>query len=321
MNNEGWVNYPDIHEHEADLFYIYPTLIGTGNDFMDIDDPSIRKIIFDHKDQYLEMFDGADLYMPFYRQVSSVVFFRYVEKAVELFWKGELTYESVTGILKTVWEQFFEQAPYSDITNSFSCYLDNKNDGRPIVLVGKSQGSIMLQLLLNWIKVNRPEVLKQIVAAYIVGWPVCQKYCDAVGLKFAESRTDTGVILSWNTQKPDCYFNPFVLLIPDNLSINPINWKRDTTYASKQESLGSVLNTDQGRISVPNFADAQIIRPAGFQINNGAIKSDIDNTYIIGSEFAFLPGVLHNLDYDLFYQDVRQNIKDRIASFLDKTSI
>ena len=50
MNNEGWVNYPDIHEHEADLFYIYPTLIGTGNDFMDIDDPSIRKIIFDHKD-------------------------------------------------------------------------------------------------------------------------------------------------------------------------------------------------------------------------------------------------------------------------------
>ena len=52
--------------------------------------------------------------------------------------------------------------------------------------------------------------------------------CDP-HLKFATGESDTGVIISWNTEGPrNVEGNASnVVLLPNAISINPLNWKLD----------------------------------------------------------------------------------------------
>ena len=292
MVTNKWLNFPYYPKHPADLFFVYPTLYVENRKFANINDQKTRAICLKYIYLYEKMLDKVDLYVPFYRQTS-------IQVLKNLF-EGKGTYEDLQMALKEV--------SFEDIKNRFEWYLDNRNSGRPFFLAGHSQGSILLMMLLMWIKKNRPQIMRQIIAVYLVGWSVNQEFLNFIGLKFAESRTDTGVIISWNTMTPDCKFNPF--LLPGNLSINPINWKRDSEYASKLESLGSNISTRYARITDFGFADAQIDK------NSGGVVSNVNKDVMVDLGVLNLPKeILHSFDYDLFYYDVRQNIEDRTNSF------
>jgi hypothetical protein len=58
------------------------------------------------------------------------------------------------------------------------------------------------------------------------------------GLKFAEGATDTGVVVSWNTEGPANQNEKNMTLAPGGISINPINWKRDDTPAEETQMFG-----------------------------------------------------------------------------------
>ena len=82
---------------------------------------------------------------------------------------------------------------------------------------------------------------------------VTKDWLAKTGLKFAEGPTDTGVIISWNTEGPANLETKNMTLAPGGLIINPINWKRDDTYAPATENLGS-LNVE-GKLVRQNVAD------------------------------------------------------------------
>ena len=63
----------------------------------------------------------------------------------------------------------FEQA-YNDIKTAFEYYLAHYNQGRPIIIAGHSQGAFLSERLLKEFFENKP-LQKQLVAAYIIGWP------------------------------------------------------------------------------------------------------------------------------------------------------
>jgi hypothetical protein len=192
---------------------------------------------------------------------------------------------------------------------AFDYYMQHYNKGKPIIFASHSQGSLVMKELLLWIKEKYPEVLDRTVAAYLIGFPVNEKYLEKLGLNFANGGDDTGVIISYNTESPAAKYNPFIFMRRGNLSINPINWKRDETYASKQESLGSFVRFgDNPPVQRFNFADAKLNLKRGTVITNAEIKDDF-----------WSEGVLHRYDYDLFYYDLRHNVRVRISAFLSKT--
>lgn len=161
---------------------------------------------------------------------------------------------------------------------------------------------------------KHPEALKRMVAAYPIGFAVTKDWLAKTGLKFAEGATDTGVIVSWNTEGPANKDASNMVLAPGGLSINPINWKRDDTYASVKENLGSL--TVESKLVTPGIADARVDTVRGSVI----VTTADAELYAIPADGApmFGPESYHLHDYGFFYNNLKQNVADRIKAFLEK---
>jgi hypothetical protein len=131
-------------------------------------------------------------------------------------------------------------------------------------------------------------------------------------LNFAESAADTGVIISYNTEAPVVDGNNPVLL-EGAISINPITWTRTDEYASKEQSLGSMIfDIGNGRsLEELHFADAQINPDRGT-----VICSSVDVDKYSSNNEMFGEGVYHSYDYDFYYNDLKMNVATRVDAFL-----
>jgi hypothetical protein len=153
----------------------------------------------------------------------------------------------------------FASTPKEDVFAALDYYFEHLNAGRPFILASHSQGSIMQSFVLAEYMKKHPDYLKRMIAAYVIGYSITEDYLKAnPHLKFAEGADDTGVIISYNTEGEGNGNN--IVVLPGAISINPINWKRDETYASAEESLGGrVFNMETLDFEkVPNAADAKI---------------------------------------------------------------
>jgi hypothetical protein len=91
---------------------------------------------------------------------------------------------------------------YSDVVAAWRNYLATKNQGRPFVLVGHSQGSLMLQLLIAKEIENNPAVASRMKLAILPGFNVIVPQGKLVGGTFKKtplcSRVgQTGCVMSW----------------------------------------------------------------------------------------------------------------------------
>lgn len=92
---------------------------------------------------------------------------------------------------------------YGDVRNAFRYYLENYNKGRPFVLLGHSQGSLMLQRLIQHEIEDKP-VAKRMKMAIIPGFNVLVPQGKLVGGTFKStplcSRAgQTGCVLTWTS--------------------------------------------------------------------------------------------------------------------------
>ena len=168
----------------------------------------------------------------------------------------------------------------------------------------------------NYLSGKHPEHLSRMVAAYPIGFAVTKDFLERTGLKFAEGATDTGVIVSWNTEGVGNKDAKNATLAPDGLSINPINWKRDDTYASAKDNLGS-LDEMTGRVIVPGIVDARVDTVRGSVV----VTTAAAKPFAISEKEAvplFGPECYHRNDYGFFYNNLKQNIADRIKAFIEK---
>ena len=127
--------------------------------------------------------------------------------------------------------------------------------------------------------------------------------------KFAEGANDTGVIVSYNTEGLGNKEQFNCVVQEGAISINPINWKRDDTYASKEENLGSL--SAEGEIEY-HKADARVDTERGVVICE-SIESDAESQAIMQEYFG--PDSYHLQDYSLYFMNLRQNVADRIEAF------
>lgn len=111
---------------------------------------------------------------------------------------------------------------------AFDYYMEHKNNGRPFVLAGFSQGAM---LTLDILKHMTDEQFSQMVACYTIGYRLTAQDMQHPHIKPAMGEDDKGVVISFNSTLSRDAIWP---LLSDGAAtcINPLNWKTDATPAT-----------------------------------------------------------------------------------------
>ena len=279
----------------VDVIFFYPTLFGktgaTAPEISDIDDAGMREQVQTVADYQVSVFgEDCNIYIPFYRQVDAA----YV-----------LTLPSGDS------EALMRYSASQDPARALDYYFEHFNNGKPFILAGHSQGSQILTMLLSDYMKEHPEYYKNMVAAYVIGYSVTDAFLQAnPHLKFAEGANDTGVIISYNTEGPGNRGKWNAVVTPGAISINPINWKRDDSYAAASENKGSLV---PGGI-LEGLADARVDPERGVVI----CQTMDPAVYAVPApgDLLFGPESYHLHDYGFYYRNLQENIKVRIGAFI-----
>ena len=293
----NWLNVPVKIDKDVDVFFIYPTCYMPANvtdpALCDIDNAGMREgaqRMF--RIQASVFAESCNIFMPYYRQFSV----------------PELAALGDDGV-----EEAFRYSASQDPTRALDYYFEHWNEGRPFIIAGHSQGSAIALMLLEDYFREHPDRYERMIAAYPIGYGVTPRDLQRFPhLKFAEGATDTGVIISWNTEGPQNNGHDNVVVKKNELCINPLNWRLDDTYAPITENLGSFNNNTEQL--VPAMADARLNVSRGVVIvttEQAANEAAIDASM----QQFFGPQCYHGWDYGLFYMNLRQNIADRIVAW------
>lgn len=305
----NWYQIPEITK-EVDTFYIYATEYILGSfedgapDFATIDNAEMREgVKVEYRDHASAFAEATNVFLPYYRQSG-------LKYAGEIFKK--------TGNA----DGAFAGMPYDDITAALDYYFENLNGGRPFIIAGHSQGSAMALLLLRTYFKDHPEYYSRMLAAYTIGYSVTKGYLAAnPHLKFATGETDTGVIVAFNTEGPgNVETNAHnVVVLPETMSINPLNWKLDETYAPASMNLGSIiLDEETGERSIGDVgADAQINLKRGVVVTHAQVPPVSEYVAQVSAEF-FGPDGRHAYDYMYYFNNIKANVAKRVAAYLNK---
>ncbi len=293
-NTDNWLAINDTGK-DVDVIYFYPTTFTKASDdapnVADIDDAGMRADAQRVLTLQASVFEeDCNIYAPYYRQVSAP-------------YALSLSDEDSEALLSYSASQ--------DPTAALDYYFKHYNNGKPFILAGHSQGSQVVITLLAGYMEEHPEYYKNMIAAYAIGYSVTEEYLLAnPHLKFAEGADDTGIIVSYNTEGPGNKDKRNGVVKEGAISINPINWKRDETYAGISENKGSFV---MGNV-VEGLADAKV------DLERGVIvcESVDPSIYAIAApgDLFFGPESYHLHDYGLYYFNLRENVKERIAAFM-----
>jgi hypothetical protein len=294
-DRNNWMKQPAAVK-DVDVFYVYPTEYIDDSEgapiFADINEKTMREPAQEtYQMQATAYEESANVFVPYYRQVNMAAV-------------SKLTREEIYAA--------FDSIPKNDVFAALDYYFEHLNGGRPFILAGHSQGSIMQSLVLAEYMKAHPEYQKRMIAAYLIGYSITEDYLKAnPHLKFAEGADDTGVVISWNTEGAANEGKENIVVLPGAISINPLNWKRDETYAPAEENLGGYLyNEKAGKLEVvPHAADAKINLKRGVVITTTKVAPPVSGTDIFG------PASYHELDYSLYYNNIKANVKTRIDAF------
>lgn len=191
---------------------------------------------------------------------------------------------------------------YEDVKSAFEYYLKNYNHGRPIIIASHSQGTLHAGRLLKEFFEGKP-LQKQLVCAYIIGLPVFANYFTQ--LKPCRDSTSTGCFVGWRTFE-EGYIAPFIEKEKIKaFVINPLTWTMDTTQAPAELNKGGVLRNFHKLI--PGVVQAQI---------HGNVLW-VNKPKFFGNIFLKTKNY-HIADYNLFYENIRENAGTRIRAFLRK---
>ena len=277
--------YPERQQEAAvDVFFLHPT-IYTGKKKGEtlwngpINDPALNARIDESAIRHqASLFNQAGrVYAPRYRQAHIKAY--YSERKEDAARAFELAYD--------------------DVRRAFQYYLDHYNQGRPILIAGHSQGAQHARQLLKEFFDGTP-LQSKLVAAYLVGMPVSTSLYTS--LKPCASPEETGCYCTWRT-----YLKGHTPNYPESkekiATTNPLNWRADSTYASKELHKGAVLwNFEK---IYPRVSDAQ---------NTNSLLW-VSKPRFPGS-FLYWRANYHIGDYNLFYMNVRENTVLRAETYL-----
>jgi hypothetical protein len=271
---------------EADVFFIYPTIYLGTKKYQNQWNADVNNAEFNEEidastiRNQAAVFNAAGrIYAPRYRQAHLYAYF------------SEDTASS---------RKAFELA-YQDVKIAFQYYLENYNDGRPIIIASHSQGTNHAERLLAEL-LDGTALQKQLVAAYLVGMPI--DFDAFQHIYPCRSATELSCFCSWNTYSEGHYPDNYMEKLYRAVATNPINWTINGTPATAAENKGGV-GLDYNLL--PNASNAQSHR--------GMVWIDKPNVDV-PPIFLFMKN-WHIADYNLFWVNVRENAALRVEKFVE----
>jgi len=268
---------------ETDVFFLHPTsYTDVTNSYQPnakIDDSLLNKKTDYSSILYqASVFNGScRIYAPRYRQAHLQMYYsKDTAKALAAF-----------------------ELAYQDIKSAFQYYLNNQNNGRPIIIASHSQGTTHAKRLLK--EFFEDDVLsKQLVVAYILGIPVGKNYFSQLPLCI--DSTSSGCYISWRTYRKG-YEEGLISAKDTSIAvINPYLWTPNNELADKSLQKGAVLY---------NFN--KIYRHTqSSQIAGNALW--VSKPRFPGGFFYFTKNY-HAGDFNLFYIDIREDVARRIKVY------
>ena len=263
---------------DVDVFFIHPTTYVSSDHWnQPLTDETANKMTDDWvmRDQ-ASVFNGCcQVYAPRYRQATLYSFQDQNGdggKALEL--------------------------AYQDVRAAFKYFINERNNGRPFIIAGHSQGAFHADRLLEE-AVAGTELQQRLVAAYPIGFSID----GSNGIDVCTSANQTGCQVSWNTNTADAMV---ILAQPGDICVNPITWTADDAAAAPSANLGSI-----------SFANGELLEQSvtGAQcLNSQLLVEDINSDNF--NLMPFGPGNYHMYDYSFFHMNIRANARARVSAYL-----
>lgn len=185
---------------------------------------------------------------------------------------------------------------YQDVKKAFEYYLQHFNNGRPIIIASHSQGTTHGRRLLKDF-FDTPEMKAKLVCAYVVGYEINKESYEV--LTPCKEAAETNCYVTWSTFK-DGFLYKDKLRYFGNVCVNPVSWKMDTLTAVSHG--GILLNVNRKKYFT---TETRICQPSYLWA-----KTNLT--------FMRRKNVLHLVDYNLFWWDIRKNAQQRVAEYFRK---
>ncbi len=191
---------------------------------------------------------------------------------------------------------------YEDLRLAFTYYMQHWNNGRPVIIASHSQGSMLAEKLLKEFFEKKP-LRNKLVAAWLLGWPVPKDYFT--GLTMCTDSLQTGCLCSWRTLRRN-YIPYFLKNEKGNAFVtNPLTWTTGNEYAPRRLNKGSILR---------NF-NKVYLHTTDAQARDGLLFVKKPR---FPWSFLYLRRNYHIGDINLYYINLRENIRQRIAMYWKK---
>ena len=294
-NNSNWAYFEtEKTDKTADVFFVCPTVYFGAEDSynMALTDEDTKAAFLGAVNMEKGIYDGdSRFFAPYYRQVGLNVYSMEISDR----------------------EKYLELA-FEDVRNAFEYYYENCNGGRPIIIAGFSQGADMCIRLMKEC-FNDESRQSQLIACYAIGWSITEEETrEYPHLKFAEGESDTGVIISFNSEAESVDNSLTVPKGTKTLAINPLNWKTDGEIADKSLNLGACFTDYDGNIA------KEINNLTGAYIDD--VRGTLKVTDVTPEEYPsgldiFEDGVYHLYDYQFFYRTLQKNVQTRVDAYFE----
>lgn len=277
-----WVTYTyDTNDTGADIFYIPSTweydYIAANGLPCHYADPSLSSHRADMKTEMdriaAYMAEGNNFYSPYYRHISL---------------------DSWATLNEDTINRRYHDVAFSDVHNAFNYFISHRDNERPFVLAGFSQGG---KSVVELLKILPEELREKMVAAYVMGYKVTPDDVEAAPWIIpAQSAEDTGVTVSYNSVS-DVKYIKSVVAAPTVMCINPVNWRTDATPAVLNDTITVTLSPAHNVLVVEGF--------------NGSSLPNILDILNVGD--------YHGAEPWLYSKCLKENLRTRINSFRNKT--
>ncbi len=273
----------EIDTLQVDVFYVYPTLNSEKNDDrwnVSIDDAKQNEKVLGKAVlmQASAFATSGRVYTPLYRQAHI--------RSYQMMNEGG---------------RKAQELAYSDVKRAFEIYLKKYNQGRPILMVGHSQGTTHTLRLLSDFFDGKP-LQKKLVAAYIPGIRVKQNQFKTI--KPMTKPNETGGFVSWNTFKKNKYPKKDKDWYDGSVTTNPITWN---------DSKKTTLEQHKGFLYTNKKIYGKSLK---IEITDGLVWSS-NPKFPLRFFMSFLKNY-HAGDINLFWQDIKENSKLRVRTYLMK---
>lgn len=212
---------------------------------------------------------------------------------------------------------------YQDVRRAFEYYLQHKNNDKPFIIAGHSQGSHHAKRLLEEI-IDPTDLHQRLIAAYLLGpiiFPVTTAWIDSLEhIRPCMTADELGCIVAWDTMPEG---KPPLPRDEQSLCTNPLLWRVSQEWAPASHNEGGLVPVGSFIANIGSLSDAPVGQHYGplarpiealtwAQCRQGTLYA---STSLPAGFEEDAMGTYHQLDYALFYMNIFNNAKLRSTRY------